>query len=356
MPVVVTGADGPLGAAVLAAFLAGADRVELRATVRDRGAVGALVAAGVRTAVSDLEDPTRFGAVLEGAHTVVHLDDPLATWDFLLDAAEDTGLVRVVTVLDPSARAPDAPGYDLVVLRHRDGRTARPGVAGGGPRGRRAPVRLIPDSRDEYGAAWKRVPPARARRRPDGGVRTSRGRRWGRDDPAGPAEDERAERGHAGGAPGGGPRRGRGRRDPGGRDLRRRAGLRGRRGRQGDGRHDLRRDGGTVRPAAVLVHGGRAHPEAGHRRDHGLRARRRLRARDVRRLPGLRRRRATRPARDRPRHHPRRRRDAAAAPPRRAREGQGADLLRPLRRRAGVARDRPRRPRRPGRRRSTRAH
>lgn len=118
MPVVVTGADGPLGSAVLAAFLGGADRVELRATVRDRGAVAALVAAGVRTAVSDLEDPARFGAVLEGAHTVVHLDDPLATWHLVLDAAEDTGLRRVVTVLDPAVPAPVAPGYDLVVLRH----------------------------------------------------------------------------------------------------------------------------------------------------------------------------------------------------------------------------------------------
>lgn len=120
MPVVVTGADSPLGAAVVAAFLAAAragDEVELRATVRDRGAVAALVAAGVRAAVSDLDDPQRFGAVLEGAHTVVHLDDPLATWGLLLDAAEDTGLLRVVTVLGPDAPPPEAPDYELVVLR-----------------------------------------------------------------------------------------------------------------------------------------------------------------------------------------------------------------------------------------------
>ena len=127
MPVVVTGADGTLGAPVLAALLAalgGGEPPELRATVRDRAAVAPLVAAGVRTAVSDLVDPARFGAVLEGAHTVVHLDDPLGTWELLLDAAEDTGVRRVVTVLDPADLAPAAPGYDLVVLRHPAGHPA----------------------------------------------------------------------------------------------------------------------------------------------------------------------------------------------------------------------------------------
>ena len=117
MPVVVTGADGPLGAAVVAAFLACGEEIELRATVRDRAAVAPLVAAGVRTAVSDLVDPLRLGAVLEGAHTVVHLDDPAGTWELLLDAAEDTGVRRLVTVLPPGAAAPDAGPYELVVLR-----------------------------------------------------------------------------------------------------------------------------------------------------------------------------------------------------------------------------------------------
>jgi uncharacterized protein YbjT (DUF2867 family) len=131
MPVVVTGADGTLGAAVLAAFQAafealavGGRPLELRATVRDRAAAAPLVAAGVRTAVSDLVDPARFGAVLDGAHTVVHLDDPVGTWDLLLDAAEDTGLRRIVTVLDPADPAPAAAGYELVVLRHPRGRPA----------------------------------------------------------------------------------------------------------------------------------------------------------------------------------------------------------------------------------------
>lgn len=122
MPVVVTGADGALGAAVVHALLVASEQaaepLELRATVRDRAAAGPLLAAGVRTAVSDLVDPTRFGAVLDGAHTVVHLDDPALTWDLLLEAAEDTGLRRIVTVLDPAAPEPVATGYELVVLRH----------------------------------------------------------------------------------------------------------------------------------------------------------------------------------------------------------------------------------------------
>lgn len=120
MPVVVTGADAPLGAAVVAAFLAAAgegEPVELRATVRDRGAAAELIAAGVRTAVSGLDDPLRLGAVFEGAHTVVHLDDPAGSWDLLLEAAEDTGVRRLVAVLGPDAPVPAAPAYDLVVLR-----------------------------------------------------------------------------------------------------------------------------------------------------------------------------------------------------------------------------------------------
>ena len=120
MPVVVTGADAPLGAAVVVAFLAAAgegEPVELRATVRDRGAAAELIAAGVRTAVSGLDDPLRLGAVFEGAHTVVHLDDPAGSWDLLLEAAEDTGVRRLVAVVGPDAPVPAAPAYDLVVLR-----------------------------------------------------------------------------------------------------------------------------------------------------------------------------------------------------------------------------------------------
>ncbi|MGR7002669.1 hypothetical protein ACU686_39600 [Yinghuangia aomiensis] len=81
-----------------------------------------LRAAGARVSVGDLSDPLRLGAVLEGAYTVVHLDTgpdgtgtPLDTWDWLLDAAEDTGLRRIVTVLPPGTAAPESP-YETVVV------------------------------------------------------------------------------------------------------------------------------------------------------------------------------------------------------------------------------------------------
>ena len=117
MPVVVTGADTPLGRAVATALVRAG--VEVRATVRDRGHVAGLVALGVRTAVSDLVDPLRLGAVLEGAHTVVHVDgdDPLATWDLVLDAAEDTSVRRLVTVAPPDTPPPPPGAYEVVLVR-----------------------------------------------------------------------------------------------------------------------------------------------------------------------------------------------------------------------------------------------
>ncbi len=116
MPVVVTGADQPLGRAVVAALLR-AGAAEVRATVRSRAAAVGLAELGVRAAVSDLVDPLRLGAVLEGVHTVIHLDDPSSTWDYLLEAAEDTGLRRIVTVGPPGAAPPDPGPYALVLIR-----------------------------------------------------------------------------------------------------------------------------------------------------------------------------------------------------------------------------------------------
>ncbi|MDP9397322.1 MAG: NAD(P)H-binding protein [Actinomycetota bacterium] len=122
MPVVVTGADAPLGRAVALALAAtGSD---VRATVRSRAAVADLLAQGVRTAVSDLVDPLRLGAVLENAHTVVHLDGlhldsnaPLATLDLVVDAAEDTSVRRLVTVAPAGAALPAMPPYEVVLVR-----------------------------------------------------------------------------------------------------------------------------------------------------------------------------------------------------------------------------------------------
>ncbi|NUU23421.1 MAG: NAD(P)H-binding protein, partial [Streptomycetaceae bacterium] len=135
MPVVVTGADQPLGRA-LALALAERGVPDVRAVVRDRGAAPALRTAGVRVSVGDLSDPLRIGAVLEGAHTVVHLDGsdtggtpgggPLATWEWLVEAAEGTGLRRIVTVLPQGSEPPQNPAYQTVFL---PGEIPRPGAA-----------------------------------------------------------------------------------------------------------------------------------------------------------------------------------------------------------------------------------
>ncbi len=137
MPVVITGADSPLGELVVDALVGTAlvgtafdgSGLDLRATVDQRGAVAELVARGVKTAVSDLVDTERFGAVLEDAHTVIHLrgagtEQLLDGLDDVLAAAPDSGVRRIVTLAglagahDSHAglRALEASEYDSVVL------------------------------------------------------------------------------------------------------------------------------------------------------------------------------------------------------------------------------------------------
>ncbi|MDQ6648754.1 MAG: NmrA family NAD(P)-binding protein [Actinomycetota bacterium] len=126
---VVTGADGVLGRAVVLALRADAG-LDVRGTALGWAAARELAALGVPTAVTDLTDPERLGAVLSGAHTVIHLagPDPLATVGDLLEAARDTGLRRVVTVCP----ACDVNRAGLDGLAHSDYRvvvvTAEPAV------------------------------------------------------------------------------------------------------------------------------------------------------------------------------------------------------------------------------------
>ncbi|MGH3344853.1 MAG: hypothetical protein ACRDPK_18680 [Carbonactinosporaceae bacterium] len=121
MPVVVTAADRPLGRAVVDVLLRTTGVTEVRATVRDRQAVRELLELGVRTAVGDWRDPAadalQLGGVLEGAHTIVHLDGPESSWDLLLDAAQESGARRLVTAWPPGRRPPPAGPYELVVVR-----------------------------------------------------------------------------------------------------------------------------------------------------------------------------------------------------------------------------------------------
>jgi uncharacterized protein YbjT (DUF2867 family) len=128
MPVVVTGADTRLGRHVIARLTGRG--LDLRATVSDRDAVRPLVERGVKTAVSDLVDTERLGAVMEDAHTVIHLHGVDVGAGAVLDAvpdilaaAEDSGVARIVTCtgfgLDdhPGLIALLSSGYDVVALR-----------------------------------------------------------------------------------------------------------------------------------------------------------------------------------------------------------------------------------------------
>jgi uncharacterized protein YbjT (DUF2867 family) len=111
VPVVLTGAHTALGQAVLAA-LRTAGVPEIRVTVPDPAAAAASRALGVPTAVSDLSDPLTTGAVLEGVHTVVHLQNPAQTYGWLREAAEGTSVRRVVTVLPMGAEPPSGTESD----------------------------------------------------------------------------------------------------------------------------------------------------------------------------------------------------------------------------------------------------
>jgi uncharacterized protein YbjT (DUF2867 family) len=113
VPVVVTGAGGGIGR-VLVPLLA--ERGEVRAVVRGRGGGDALRAEGAKVAALDLTDTVSLAAVMDGAHTVIHLaggldfpDDAaceaanLGTVRDALEAAEDAGVARFVLVSYPGA-------------------------------------------------------------------------------------------------------------------------------------------------------------------------------------------------------------------------------------------------------------
>jgi nucleoside-diphosphate-sugar epimerase len=102
VPVVVTAAESRLGRLVVERLRS--EHAEVRAVVdRDPGDLG------VPTSRADWGDAERLGAVIEGAHTVIHLAGAKRVAD-LLAAAEDSGLVRIVSTVPL-----DAP-YEVVVI------------------------------------------------------------------------------------------------------------------------------------------------------------------------------------------------------------------------------------------------
>lgn len=125
VPVVVTGADTPIGALLLDRLVG--QGLDLRATVDDRDAVRPLVDRGIRTAVSDLGDAERFGAIVDDAHTIVHLRGGSATAMLdgipdVLDALPESEVRRIVTLAGLGASHPslaqlDALEVSTIVLR-----------------------------------------------------------------------------------------------------------------------------------------------------------------------------------------------------------------------------------------------
>jgi NADH dehydrogenase len=115
VPVVVTGASGGVGRVLVPLI---AERGEVRAVVRSADAADRLRAAGAKVAVTDLGEGSVMGAVMAGAHTVVHLaggldlpdDDAyeaanLGTVRDALDAAVDGGVARFLFMSYPGASA-----------------------------------------------------------------------------------------------------------------------------------------------------------------------------------------------------------------------------------------------------------
>ena len=91
MPVVVTGANGGVGR-ILVPMLT--ERGEVRAVVRSRSAAVPLEGGGAKVAVCDLADTPTLRAVMEDAHTVVHLAGGLDMPDDDAYEAANAGTVR----------------------------------------------------------------------------------------------------------------------------------------------------------------------------------------------------------------------------------------------------------------------
>lgn len=102
MPVVVTAAETSLGRRVVARLRA--EGAEVRAVV-DKPASDL----GVPTAKADWDDAERLGAVMEDAHTVIHLAGRRRV-RALLEAADGTSVVRIVTTVPMEAP------YEVVVV------------------------------------------------------------------------------------------------------------------------------------------------------------------------------------------------------------------------------------------------
>jgi uncharacterized protein YbjT (DUF2867 family) len=124
LPVVITGAGGGIGR-ILATVL-GRQGAQVRAVVRNRAAVAPLRTTGAKVAITQLSDPARLAAAMEGAHTVCHLagaldlpddaayeDSNFRTTTDVLSVAQETGVQRFLFLSYPGA----SPGASNAYLR-----------------------------------------------------------------------------------------------------------------------------------------------------------------------------------------------------------------------------------------------
>lgn len=118
MPVVVTGASGLVGRALVPRLVERS--VQVRAVVRDRAAADPLRRLGAKVAVARLEDTETLATVMAGAHTVCHLaggldlsdegayvQSNLGTTRSVLEAADGARVARMLFLSYPGA-SPDA--------------------------------------------------------------------------------------------------------------------------------------------------------------------------------------------------------------------------------------------------------
>jgi uncharacterized protein YbjT (DUF2867 family) len=113
VPVVVTGASGPVGRALVPRLVAAGS--EVRAVVRRQEAAESLRALGAKVAVGDAANPELLPTVLRDAHTLCHVVDGLfleedqyfsviaGTTQATVEAAKEAELARVLFLSYPGA-------------------------------------------------------------------------------------------------------------------------------------------------------------------------------------------------------------------------------------------------------------
>jgi uncharacterized protein YbjT (DUF2867 family) len=113
VPVVVTGASGPVGRALVPRLVAAGS--EVRAVVRRQAAAESLRALGAKVAVGDAANPELLPTVLRDAHTLCHVVDGLfleedqyfsviaGTTQATVEAAKEAELARVLFLSYPGA-------------------------------------------------------------------------------------------------------------------------------------------------------------------------------------------------------------------------------------------------------------